>query len=83
MFAHVLRELPRREHVGDRRDHDELVAAEADQLVVTTGALAQCFRARDDHRVAGLVTELVVHRFEAVEVEQQERDPLAVALRRD
>ena len=37
-------------------------------------------RARDDHRVAGLVAELVVHGLEAVEVEQQQGHALAVAL---
>jgi hypothetical protein len=80
-LAHLLPQAARVQHVGDGRDHDELVAAQPHQLVVLAGALAQRLGAGDDHGIAGLVPELVVHRLETVEVEQQQRDPLAVPMR--
>ncbi len=60
----------------------ELVAAEAGDDVVRAHGRAQPVGHGHEQAVAGRVTEAVVHHLEAVEVEEQHRDALAVAARR-
>ena len=54
--------------------HDELVAAEAGDGVLTTNGRVQAPAHRDQQLVAGLVPEAVVHQLEPVEVDEQHRD---------
>ena len=73
---------------GDRRladvlqQHDELVAAEPRDDVAGPDAAAQARGGGPQHRVAGLVTERVVDDLEAIEIDEQNGEPAAVAARR-
>ena len=61
--------------VLDVVEHDrELVAAEPRDDVEFAQAVAQALRGLDEHAVADLVAEGVVHRLEMVEVDEQQRD---------
>ena len=62
-------------------DERELVAAEASNRVRLTRAPAQPQRHRLEQEIAELVPERVVHVLEVVEVDEQDRDQLAGAVR--
>ena len=84
LLAQVQRLVQGVEHaLGDRlgiaaagqvgEQHDELVAAEARQVVAGAQALLQAPADLHQHAVAGLVAEAVVDQLEAVEVDEQQR----------
>ena len=62
--------------------HRELVAAEARDDVARPEARREALGDRDEHAVADLVTEAVVHELEPVDVEEQHRDVAVVVATR-
>ena len=63
------------------QDHDELVAAEAREDVGLAHGPGEALRDRLQQQVAGIVAQRVVDALEVVEVEEQARDVVRVALR--
>ena len=72
-LEHVLGELLRALRVAHRRQHEELVAAEAADRVVRAHRGLQRLRHPHQQRVALAVAEPVVYRLEAVEVDEEQR----------
>ena len=58
-------------------DDDELVAPQARQCVAAADAGAKTLRRLLKEAIAGLVTERIVDRLEAIEIEQQDGEPAA------
>ena len=58
---------------GVHHDHRQLVAAIAGDQIVNAGGPADDARRLLDHLVAVLVAHRVVHRLEAVDVDQEDR----------
>ena len=64
---------------GERKDHRELLATVAGEVVGLAGAAAQHACDRAQHVVSALVADGVVDRLEVVEVHHQQAEVLAVA----
>ena len=77
-LAEALGEVERGIHVGDRfGDDEELVAAEAADVVSAAHDRLETLRHRSQHGVAGWMPVLIVDVLEPVEIDEQHGDPLS------
>ena len=81
----IVQHLARRQlgaiDVGRRQQHRELVAAEPRHRVGRAQGAAQARRHFLQHQIAGVMAERVVDLLEAIEIDQQDRQALVVAMR--
>ena len=80
-FEQVFRHSFRLSGVGVRQEHRELVAAETGDDVGVAEAVPQKQRQAGQEIVTGTMAAAIVHVFELVEVEKEQRAMRAVALR--